>query len=796
MAASPITGDRPSTGGFRRSSSNFASIPQRSLSFHEQAGLSKEDAAANILYTHPNVRIYKFHPPTDALKSLDKSKKTLPDADYPIDAIEVLPWRSRTEMLSAKGRLIIEKVQGSVHFLKAGELIHTIMKNSQCWCVDGESKFVMRVGNLRYQRIEFPTAEDDEKKKVEEFKMVISKILRFEKTPCPFIRGFHVDLPEDAITPRRRGTWKRRESLTPTVSDENTHVGRRSKASRTMSMRGMPPSSFPSKSMSQLDTDRPRTASTPTSSARFSFPDIRTESPTNYTSGEENTDSDRHDSESDRPESSHHSEADESDPEAHNVPIIRSPLKTVQTISSVEHPAQKHTFGRSQRNTAPRPAEQFPDASIKPPTNSQTEPEPAEIFDDTNGQADAGSSLAEEAIRATYKSLTGQESSEPPRAASFDNDEIKHAALTSGNNDSKNEPPKLEEIAEKQEVNESGFVLSLTERRSNDKSKGYESTHITKNDTSSKHPEGESSSLTKTPHVDSGALETIVYKPQATTGDNTLVHAENLQQARNRSPEGAATSAAPAEASPETSTEDLLRTRTNDDTESIISTDSFHTLLSDDSPTSTQTFLNTRPFQHRRELSEMTVTPASMNLDSSPTDKPYQAITALSSYEPYSTELEPWLEQQTPGAFLNGPELRQRLSHRRSLSPLPPASILTPNQSDQGSPIRKELFQKAATLAVVKPIEIVMFMVHILSRIAQGATMSDLMSGDLFRRPGARRTATGTFDQDVRGRTTARDSEDEDDYGFGRRKSSNRTSDGPGYGNDGDDDVASFGSID
>src|SRR5689334_10896264 len=106
MAASPMNGDRPSVAQFRRSSSQFASIPQRSLSLHEKAALAKDDAASDLLYVHPNVRIYQFQPPTDALQSLDKKQKTLPDADYPIDAIEVLPWRSRTETLASKGRLI------------------------------------------------------------------------------------------------------------------------------------------------------------------------------------------------------------------------------------------------------------------------------------------------------------------------------------------------------------------------------------------------------------------------------------------------------------------------------------------------------------------------------------------------------------------------------------------------------------------------------------------------------------------------------------------------------------------
>jgi len=89
---------------------------------------------------------------------------------------------------------------------------HAILRNSQCWCVDGESKFVLRYGKLKYYRIELPANSEEDKTKVEELKKVLAKILRYEITPCPFKRGFHVELPDSAITPRRKGRWKRRES--------------------------------------------------------------------------------------------------------------------------------------------------------------------------------------------------------------------------------------------------------------------------------------------------------------------------------------------------------------------------------------------------------------------------------------------------------------------------------------------------------------------------------------------------------------------------------------------------------
>lgn len=84
--------------------------------------------------------------------------------------------------------------------------------------------------------------------------------------------------------------------------------------------------------------------------------------------------------------------------------------------------------------------------------------------------------------------------------------------------------------------------------------------------------------------------------------------------------------------------------------------------------------------------------------------------------------------------------------------------------------------------------------------------MNDLVSGDLFRRPGGpRRTASGTFENSVRGPPTSREDEsvneeDEDDYGLpvlGRRKSSNVMKDIPDRGRRKiDDDTASLASVD
>lgn len=82
--------------------------------------------------------------------------------------------------------------------------------------------------------------------------------------------------------------------------------------------------------------------------------------------------------------------------------------------------------------------------------------------------------------------------------------------------------------------------------------------------------------------------------------------------------------------------------------------------------------------------------------------------------------------------------------------------------------------QKACSLALGKPIEVAVMLIHILARIAGGATVNDLINGELFKKPVQDREhrrnpslpdqIEGKGDQDV----------DEDDFGVpirGRIKS-------------------------
>ncbi|KAJ6020429.1 hypothetical protein N7540_005933 [Penicillium herquei] len=161
--------------------------------------------ADNVIFYHPSAKIVHFAP--RALAPIPSS--TAPsDFDYPVDTIETLPWRSATERTVATAPLRLERVHGLTVFLKCGNVVQAILKNSQCWCVDGVSKFVLRIRPLTYYRIEIPNEPEENKELVEDLKSALPTVLRYEVTPCPFKRAFTVELPEEATAPRRKKAWR------------------------------------------------------------------------------------------------------------------------------------------------------------------------------------------------------------------------------------------------------------------------------------------------------------------------------------------------------------------------------------------------------------------------------------------------------------------------------------------------------------------------------------------------------------------------------------------------------------
>ncbi|KAJ5162125.1 hypothetical protein N7492_007517 [Penicillium capsulatum] len=160
----------------------------------------------NVIFYHPSAKIVHFAP--RALFPIPSSSNPS-DFDYPVDTIETLPWRSATERTVATAPLRLEK--GLTVFLKCGNVVHAILRNSQCWCVDGASKFVLRIRPLTYYRIEIPNETEDDKALVADLKAALPTVLRYEVTPCPFKRAFTVELPEEAMAPRRKRAWRPKE---------------------------------------------------------------------------------------------------------------------------------------------------------------------------------------------------------------------------------------------------------------------------------------------------------------------------------------------------------------------------------------------------------------------------------------------------------------------------------------------------------------------------------------------------------------------------------------------------------
>jgi hypothetical protein len=183
-----------------------------------QRGSAAPNLSENVIFYHPSAKIVHFAP--RALVPIPSSSAPS-DFDYPVDTIETLPWRSATERTVATAPLRLER--GLTVFLKCGNVVRAILKNSQCWCVDGVSKFVLRIRPLTYYRIELPHETAEDKALVEDLKAALPTVLRYEVTPCPFKRAFTVDLPEEAMAPRRKKAWKPKERKDgePSLSGSN-----------------------------------------------------------------------------------------------------------------------------------------------------------------------------------------------------------------------------------------------------------------------------------------------------------------------------------------------------------------------------------------------------------------------------------------------------------------------------------------------------------------------------------------------------------------------------------------------
>lgn len=139
----------------------------------------------DTLFVHPSVNIIQF-----TTSSIGGSSSSA------VHGSRGMPWVTPTERTVAAGPMEIYRVPGSVSFLHSGRLLHAILPRGQCWCVDGVSKFAIRVMPDTYYRVELPGETAEELGLVEELKKVLDKVMHYERTACPFARGFSDELPE------------------------------------------------------------------------------------------------------------------------------------------------------------------------------------------------------------------------------------------------------------------------------------------------------------------------------------------------------------------------------------------------------------------------------------------------------------------------------------------------------------------------------------------------------------------------------------------------------------------------
>ncbi|KKY21622.1 hypothetical protein UCRPC4_g03573 [Phaeomoniella chlamydospora] len=756
MAATPP--HRPSlqtapSSSFRRSFT--APLPKLATS-PQPTHVDPLDAAADILYSHSSTKTFSFSPP-----GIDGSSKPASrDFDYPVDAIETLRWTAPLETMEAKGLLIIEKVAGSAIFLKTGKVVHAILKNSQCWCVDGDSKFVLRVRQFKYYRIELPNTAPGDKQKIEELKSVLSKILRFEVTPCPFMRDFKVELSESEITPKKKRAWKPRQSFTATSPLSISSLDRRTSTASISQL-----SMADTESVDETDESRPvsRANTHSTHDGESEEQPVLTEvevtaKAISSSEGEEDSE-DQESEELDEDEESEEgdTEAEESSafrssPDAlmskgeESSPSLNFPTSTVDngedppkgTITSVDHRSETVAPGTTTEHSS------GPDESIanRPPSNltGPSKPEFTEGSEESNSGTDDSD---EESDQSSEKDSDESPDVDALTINTMEGEPRPNASYTQ----SRSEEP---DLAIDAPDNES---FDEEEERGNDSSSEAEDSDVVDivqdfDVPQERHPQQDVTSFDSA--TDGG--DTLSSPNKTGTGTE-----ETLEVSRTKvEPHLVASSSMDEVASSAASFRSVASFRS---TGSSLSA----------SPSSSNPSSPDTNVKHKRQLSQITIkAPTSSRSDSEASeDSPPLKVT----YESPSTEegSDPEIPAP-PGSFI----LRRRRAQRSGYSPLPPAATLLTSPRTTNDQVATAVIQKAASFAIVKPVEAFILLLHVFGRIAAGATVNDLLSGDLFRRPTVHSTSPSRSHNSDPDETL-----DEDDYGDpirGRRRSTAATS--------------------
>lgn len=730
---SPTHASRPSVHSIRRSFT--APIKPPPSPVQSPVCADPSDAVAEVHFSHPTIKIVSFSPPSSTFSSAparlrSASSPLSNDLDYPVDAIETLPWYCTTEKTVANGPLVIEKVRGSTTFLKCGQISQALMRNSQCWCVDGVSKFVIRVRALQYYRIELPSETEEDKAKVEALKATLKKILRYEMTPCPFKRGFKVDLPAEARTPKRKKAWTPRKSIASIV----------------------------------LDNDgRPQTApeqNGDTTAAQDNAAWLRNDKAFHLNvAGDSNEDITDESASTSGSEISTESRGLSWEPTtptpAKSLPKVRPKVFALeQELAKAAEVARRQSLPA---RLASSPQEEEEEQSGPPPNDIETDQE-ALIAKEQKALDD--SFIARDEVQ-EKKPLTAVKATPldwqvPKQIAPED----KTALVGEREPSTHNEQPPLQ-AEENLKKDASSFVkepspdLELNTDQEFDVDAGEEGVVD-----------------------DKFSNEEVV--DYSLRSDDKAFDLDTIEELRS----------APLRTEPDSVDLSVAlpvsKTASSDDSESIASSfASFHSAASEDfeddpltpSPAQTSSYSSfvqspdshteVSPRFHKREISELTVTtlPPSSALEDDATETPSQSLQQSSpGYIPAAISSPMSDCPIVSSSTSTGPAkvgLRQRaLRPRRSYSPLPhPSTLLnSPQTQSTGRRIATAIVHTASTIALGKPIEMAAMLFYVIGRIANGATVADLLSGELFHRP----IRNGAIDD---GNSSA----DEDDFGMPTR---------------------------
>ncbi|PNS21658.1 Rab guanine nucleotide exchange factor SEC2 [Sphaceloma murrayae] len=191
----PITPQTPSS---RMAVRRSVTVPSRlQVNADEQTPVEIGDSrGVETIYTHPSAKVVSF------TVSPIKSNRRVSEGN----GSGSLAYRTPTERTVAAGPLEIYRVPGSVSFLYSGALLHALMPRANCWCVDDVSTFILKVTIEKYYRIELPASTEEDLARVEDFKASLQKVLFYERTPCPFRRGFSDESPETPSPSSRRSS--------------------------------------------------------------------------------------------------------------------------------------------------------------------------------------------------------------------------------------------------------------------------------------------------------------------------------------------------------------------------------------------------------------------------------------------------------------------------------------------------------------------------------------------------------------------------------------------------------------